>query len=194
MQINNFKIINILDLACNKNNLVLLNNLIANFKCSKNKDFETFLKESAIDFSSKKQSITYLIFSRSTKHFVGYFTLIVKPLLICMDNSLSKRDLSRINRSCQFDINQNAYITSAYLIAQLGKNDVYKNEIEGYEILECIYSILLNVQKHVGGNIMFLESILEPKVITFYHKNLFREFSIINNKNEKKYQPMIKTF
>ena len=94
---------------------------ISEFSCPPNPDVERFLKKSAIEFTKKSQSITYLVFSVEDKELLGYFTLALKPLSVrgeTVSNTM-KRKLLRIS---ELDKNSDTYTMSAYLIAQLGKN------------------------------------------------------------------------
>ena len=56
--------------------------LLSGFSCPLNKEVENFLKYSAIEFTKKYQSITYLVFLKGTNELVGYFTLALKILSI----------------------------------------------------------------------------------------------------------------
>ena len=56
-----------------------LNQLLSDFSCPINHDVEKFLKRSAIEFTKKNQSVTYLVFSNDAA-LVGYFSIAVKPI------------------------------------------------------------------------------------------------------------------
>ena len=51
-----------------------LYNLLSSFHCPLNPDVEHFLRNNAVKFTKKDQSITYLVFSN--EHLVGYFSLV----------------------------------------------------------------------------------------------------------------------
>ena len=55
---------------------------LSEFSCPQNADIEHFLKKSAIEFTKKNQSVTYLVFSLSSMVLVGYFTIALKPLTV----------------------------------------------------------------------------------------------------------------
>lgn len=55
---------------------------LSEFSCPKNSDIEHFLKKSAIEFTKKNQSVTYLVFSLKSMALVGYFTIALKPLTV----------------------------------------------------------------------------------------------------------------
>ncbi len=56
--------------------------LLSGFSSPKNKDVERFLKKSAIEFTKKNQSVTYLVVSAEDVRLLGYFTLALKPLTV----------------------------------------------------------------------------------------------------------------
>ena len=95
--------------------------LLSGFSCLKNPDVERFLKKSAIEFTKKNQSVTYLVFSKDNGEMLGYFTLALKPLTIRGEtvSNTTKRKLLRVS---ELDKDSDTYTMSAYLIAQLGKN------------------------------------------------------------------------
>ena len=77
-----------------------LKQVLSEFSCPKNADVERFLKEQAIEFTKKNQSVTYLVFSNEDAALVGYFTLAIKPITV---NALGfsnniKRKLARVGR------------------------------------------------------------------------------------------------
>lgn len=127
---NSFNVINIRDFLENSDSSSIgedmLKIFLSNFSCKKNSDVERFLKEQAIDFTKKNQSVTYLVFSEDYTELLGYFTLATKPISIRVNSDAAegfsntiKRKISRVS---EFDDVTETYTLSAYLIAQLGKN------------------------------------------------------------------------
>ena len=60
---------------------------------------ERFLKKSAIEFTKRNQSVTYLVVSAEDVRLLGYFTLALKPLTVrgeTVSNTM-KRKLLRIS-------------------------------------------------------------------------------------------------
>ena len=58
---------------------------ISDFSCPRNLDVENFLKDNAIEFTKKNQSVTYLVFSNEDDEdgeVVGYFTIALKPITV----------------------------------------------------------------------------------------------------------------
>lgn len=152
--------------------------ILSDFSCPLNKDVEKFLKERAIEFTKKNQSVTYLVFSSDDANLVGYFTLTIKPITINATkfSNTTKRKLLRVS---ELDDVTHTFHLAAYLIAQLGKN--YSNganfKITGEQLLEIAMSKVRDLQFMVGGMVVFLESEQNDKLIQFYdNKNGFKEF------------------
>ena len=56
--------------------------IFSDFSCPINPDVEQFLKERAIEFTKKNQSVTYLVISSDDGELLGYFTIAVKPITL----------------------------------------------------------------------------------------------------------------
>lgn len=176
-----FFYINIRDfLALGKDNEAgepMLGRVLSGFSCPQNPDVEHFLKESAIEFTKKSQSVTYLIFSVESKELLGYFTLAIKPLMIRGEtvSNTTKRKLLRVS---ELDAASNTYTMSAYLIAQLGKNytNGINNKITGKELVELAWTVIEDAQYMLGGMVTFLEAENEEKLLSFYRENRFSQF------------------
>ena len=73
--------------------------LLSGFSCSKNPNVERFLEKSAIEFTKRNQSVTYLVVSAEDVRLLGYFTFALKPLTVrgeTVSNTM-KRKLLRIS-------------------------------------------------------------------------------------------------
>ena len=151
--------------------------LLSGFSCPKNPDVERFLKNSAIEFTKKNQSVTYLVFLKDNGEMLGYFTLALKPLTIRgeMVSNTTKRKLLRVS---ELDENSDTYTMSAYLIAQLGKDyvDGRDKKISGKELIELAWKIIENTQYMFGGMVTFLETENKEKLLSFYRDNRFSQF------------------
>lgn len=152
--------------------------LLSGFSSPKNKDVERFLKKSAIEFTKKNQSVTYLVVSAEDVRLLGYFTLALKPLTVrgeTVSNTM-KRKLLRIS---ELDEKSDTYTMSAYLIAQLGKNfsESGGTEITGEELLKLAWDKIKEIQYLGGGVVTFLEAENEEKLLVFYRDNLFSQFA-----------------
>ena len=153
--------------------------LLSGFSSPKNKDVERFLKKSAIEFTKKNQSVTYLVVSAEDVRLLGYFTLALKPLTVrgeTVSNTM-KRKLLRIS---ELDEKSDTYTMSAYLIAQLGKNfsESGGTEITGAELLKLAWDKIKEIQYLGGGVVTFLEAENEEKLLSFYRDNRFSQFDI----------------
>ncbi len=161
----------------NKAGEPMLARVLSGFSCPKNPDVERFLKKSAVEFTKKSQSVTYLVFSVESKELLGYFTLALKPLSIrgeTVSNTM-KRKLLRIS---ELDEGSDTYTMSAYLIAQLGKNyaNGLNNKITGRELVELAWTVIEDAQYMLGGIVTFLEAENEEKLLSFYRDNRFSQF------------------
>lgn len=68
--------------------------LFSEFSCPKNPDVERFLKEQAIDFAKKHQSVTYILLSLEDAALLGYFSITIKPLEVSAEpfsNTMRKK-------------------------------------------------------------------------------------------------------
>ena len=151
--------------------------ILSEFSCERNSDVERFLKNSAIEFTKKNQSVTYLVFSVEDGELLGYFTIALKPLTVRgeMVSNTGKRKLLRIS---ELDEETQTYTMSAYLIAQLGKNfaNGVDKRITGEELLEAAWNKIEEMQYQAGGEVTFLEANNEDKLLDFYKDNRFQKF------------------
>lgn len=165
--------------------------MISDFSCTRNPDVEHFLKKSAVDFTRKNQSVTYLVLDMEDGALVGYFSIALKPLTV-RDETVSNTVKRKIKRISDFDEQTNSYTMSAYLIAQIGKNyaNSLSKRITGSELLELAWSVIEDMQYMGGGTVVFLEANDEESLLLFYQNNKFRQFdtrltsSNIDNRHE----------
>ncbi|MBD5486585.1 MAG: GNAT family acetyltransferase [Lachnospiraceae bacterium] len=154
-----------------------LTRLLSGFSCPKNPDVERFLKKSAIEFTKKNQSVTYVVISVKDGGLLGYFTLALKPLTVKggMVSNTTKKKLLRVS---ELDEKSDTYTMAAYLIAQLGKNyaDGRDKEIAGEEMIELAWMVIEEAQYMFGGMVTFLEAENEEKLLSFYQNNRFSQF------------------
>ncbi len=155
-----------------------LEKILSDFSSPKNSDAESFLKRNAVEFTKKNQSVTYLVFSLKDMCLVGYFSITMKPVTVNvrgMSNSV-KRKLSRLSR---LDQNTDSYTVSAYLIAQLGRNysEEVKFPITGKMLMNFVIDTLHEIQRQLGGIMVYLECEEKESLIRFYRdQNGFRIF------------------
>ena len=155
----------------------VVQSILSVFSCYKNHDVERFLKEQAVEFTKKHQSVTYLAVNKHTDNVVGYFTLAIKPLRINIDgfSNTMKRKILRVSK---LDEESGKYAFSAYLIAQLGKNFAVAEDelISGEMLLQLAVNKIKEIQHLAGGMVYFLEAEDTPKLLVFYEKNGFKRF------------------
>ena len=156
-----------------------LQEAISDFSCPRNPDVEHFLKDNAIEFTKKNQSVTYLVLSNEDGIIVGYFTIALKPITVNanrMSNTV-KRKLQRISK---LDEATETYTAAAFLIAQLGKNftNQLNERISGEELLDMAWTVVKELQYAAGGVVSFLEADRKEKLLDFYYRNGFREFDV----------------
>jgi len=153
--------------------------VISIFKCEKDIDIENFIKDKAIQFEKKSKSRTSLIMCEealASKQFkvLGYFSVAMQTLKIPEGTSQSQiRKLDGLYAKRGGDT---IVDIPAFLIGQLGKNSLYKDNISGDVILEYAISSICKAQEYVGGRIVFIECQDNPKLIDFYSNNGFKKF------------------
>ncbi|MHB9924583.1 acetyltransferase [Clostridium botulinum] len=147
---------------------------ISDFKCSQNQDIENFLKSTSIRFEEADKSRTYLVIPKDDKFkikdnklvILGYFTLGMKHINI--GEGVSKSQIKRLD-----GFKKDATSLNCYLIGQLAKNDLYQENIEGYEVLEYAINTLKECYSLIGGRVVLVECEDTPKLIKFYKDNHF---------------------
>ena len=185
-----FVVLNIKEyLRYDKGGEELLMRIYSTFCCTKNRDVHKFLIEQSIDFTKKNQSVTYLVFTKIEKKMVGYFTITIKPISV-HGEGLSNTVKRKIARVSKLDKENEQYMLSAYLIAQLGKNFRYENDIRitGKQLLNLAIDKIREIQYMAGGKVMFLEAENKEKLLNFYEReNGFKQFNTrpVMSKEEK---------
>lgn len=151
--------------------------LLSSFSCNKNIDVDRFLKENAINFAKKNQSVTYFVLSVKTHEMLGYYTVAIKPISVKTDK-FSHTMNKKIARVSEYDENTDSFNLSAYLIAQLGKNfsEDASDSITGEDLLQCALDSIRELQYGAGGLVCFLEAENIEKLIKFYEDNGFKQF------------------
>lgn len=153
--------------------------ILSNFSCPLNPDVEYFLSTKAIQFAKQSWAQTHLVFASYKKEpvLVGYFALANKTICIPGKN-LSNTLRRRISKFATYDSNLKAYILSAPLIAQLGKNyaNGYNTLITGDELLNEACNKISRIQFELGGRFAYLECEDKPKLTDFYGRNGFCTF------------------
>lgn len=192
----NFSLVNILDFI-NAVGKDLVQAILENFSCPKNPEIEDFLKTKAIDFALKKISVTYLIVD-DEGNIVAYFALAHKVVEI-ETTDLSNTTKKRLERFSTLNSEKNCFSSSAFLIAQFGKNfrNGLNESISGIQLMDYVFSILEKAQHLVGGGLVFLECEEKSELLQFYTntKNSFKIFGERYSESEKlKYIRLLRFF
>jgi hypothetical protein len=166
--------------------------LLSGFSCPKNPDVERFLKKSAIEFTKKNQSVTYLVFSAEDVKLLGYFTLAIKPLTV-KGERVSNTTRKKLMRVSELDEISDTYTMSAYLLAQLGKNFAENNgkSIAGQELIKLTWDKIREIQYLGGGVVTFLEAENNVELSSFYLKNSFSKFDARQTKGTEEQHELI---
>ena len=143
------------------------------FVCEKDVDVQNFLHTKSVYFDKKDKTRTYLIVDNTSGsvNILGYFSIAIKVLTVPEDLSGSKKK----KLDGKYSNIENGI--SAYLIGQLGKNDIYKDRITGRQILLEAFNIIKEAQSRVGGRVVYIECCDTPQLIKFYEQNGFTLFN-----------------
>lgn len=154
-----------------------LRKVISNFYCSKNQDIENFLKKgtrghysTAVMLEEKEITRTYFVINNEIfeqkKEILGYFSVTLKTVEFA--DNISRGKIKKID-----GISGTRDSTVVYLIAQLGKNDLHSDKIDGSEILNLAINTIEQSKRLVGGRTIMVECENVPSLIDFYKKNGF---------------------
>lgn len=163
----NFETVNILDMidAIGEEELQLI---LSDFSCPKNQEIEHFVRKNAIEFARRKMSITYLVIDEESR-IAGIFTLTHKAVQL-LDAGLTGTVRKKIQRHARLDEATDSYILSAFLVAQFGKNYQYgeSNVLKGNELMDMTIVTLKEIQRQIGGGVVYLECEDKPQLLSFY--------------------------
>ncbi len=139
------------------------------FSCPLNEEIESFARTKAIDFAKRKLSITYIVFDNSDFQIVGYFTLTHKAIDI-KGRDLSNTSRRKLSNHSRYEEDVDIYSTSAFLLAQFGKNYGVDdgNRISGIDLMEFAMDILSDIQHRIGGGVVYLDAEDRPQLREFY--------------------------
>lgn len=158
--------------------------ILSDFSCPLNPEIEHFIKHNALQFAKEKLAITYILLNEN-REFIAYFTLTHKALEI--DGApLSKSVKKKLMKVSTYDEDADTYLTSAFLIAQFGKNYSVPESINGTELMENTLMKLQDIQWEIGGSVVYLECEKKQKLIDFYSSeaNHFVKFKERHNDSD----------
>ncbi len=153
---------------------------ISMFKCENDIEVEKFLKLRALQFENIAKSRTYLVINeenlinRGNATILAYFTVALQTLKI--PEEIGSHQIKKLDGYSARKGGEKITEISAFLIGQLGKNDLFNEKISGDEIIEYALSILMRVRRLIGGRIVFVECLDKPELINFYERNGFKVF------------------
>lgn len=143
-------------------------NLLRSFVCSKDQRLEAFLHDKAIESNKRNQGRTYLLLEESTGNLLGYFTLTNKIFLFSSEISKS------LKQTIIGDKNADSFSTT--LIANLAKNDSFKDLISGKELMSIALDQCLEVKRIIALNLVTVEYEDNEPLIKYYKDNGFKDF------------------
>lgn len=97
---------------------------------------------------------------------LAYFTLALQVLKV--PESLSNRKIKNFDGFNAKINDEKITEFPAILIGQVGKNDLYKEKITGFNLMQYCLNTLLDGQMRLGGRIIMLECKDVPYLIKFY--------------------------
>ncbi|MBR3651852.1 MAG: hypothetical protein IKN52_16490 [Victivallales bacterium] len=151
-------------------------NLALSFQCPLNTEIEQFIHDKAIPFARQKIAVTYFILNDEHK-LAGYFALAGKLFKIAC-NHQSNTFKNKILKHGTYDADSDSLLSSSYLIAQFGKNfNLPKHEyISGNRLMELAFEVLQDIQRRIGGGIVFLECEDNTNLLGFYQNHHFKVY------------------
>lgn len=169
-------VVNILD-SVEENGEIEIEKDLSLFSCSINKEIEDFVRYKSIDFARRKLSITYLVYDINDSQLLGYFALTHKAIDIKGEN-LSNTSRRKLSNHARYEEDSDTYSTSAFLLAQFGKNYGVDNgnRISGAELMEYAMDILADIQHRIGGGVVYLDAEDRPALKEFYEKKTYYKF------------------
>ena len=157
-----------------------------------NIDMQSYLECDALVMELSHRSKNFIVVNadnfEETEEWLGLITLTLKVFDISEIDVQTKKELLMTGKSAK-----NIEHIPGILIAQLGKNTLFDNPIKGRDLLRLALEMIVTAQSFIGGKMVFLDSVNNPKIINLYKSFGFVEYdSLIQDKNHPEvfYQPM----
>ena len=157
-----------------------------------NIDMQSYLECDALVMELSHRSKNFIVVNadnfEETEEWLGLITLTLKVFDISEIDVQTKKELLMTGKSAK-----NIEHIPGILIAQLGKNTLFDNPIKGSDLLRLALEMIVTAQSFIGGKMVFLDSVNNPKIINLYKSFGFVKYdSLIQDKNhpEVYYQPM----
>lgn len=152
--------------------------ILAQFLCTRNKEVEGFLHDLAIEFEKSSSARTYLL-ATDDKKIAAYFTISIGFADISDSEELSDEDKNKLKMSKCPD-----YRIPCFLIGQLGRHDSFSHkELPGDKLLEIALAILSDVKDQVGGKFVIVEC--EKHLVPMYESDKFG-FRLFNKPTKRR--------
>lgn len=152
----------------------------------KNIDMLYYLRDKAVEMEITRRARNFFIIDSEKFEILGLFTLTLKVVSFIELDASDRKSLALSGKN-----SKNIEYVPGILIAQFGKN--YKfDKITGDQIMGCVFQKIQEAQGILGGKMVYLDSVNEPRVINFYEKFGFKKYgNLIKDKHgEVYYQPM----
>lgn len=163
----------------------IIQQLLAQFICSRNEEVQKFLHDSAIEFENTSSARTYLL-ATDDKTIAGYFTISIGFADISNSKFLSEADRKKLHMNkCP------EHRIPCFLIGQLGRSDLFqKDALPGSKILEMALAVLTEVKNQIGGKFVIVEC--EDPLVSLYESEAFG-FRLFNTPGKKrKYNQLLR--
>ncbi|MCD7805982.1 MAG: hypothetical protein LUH19_01420 [Lachnospiraceae bacterium] len=87
--------------------------------------------------------------------------------------------MRKLERHAKFDPAVNAYNASAFLLAQFGKNYSLPvaERMSGHSLMRQTLLKIEDIQRQIGGGVIFLEAEEHRELLDFYSENAFAPFA-----------------
>ncbi len=160
---------------------------LSQFKCSKNGDVERFLIETAIPQEKGSKSRTYLIVNEDSNQkgipdILAYFTLAIHIMIVSpkVSKSMAKK------LAMFYDEDAEIQRTPCFIIGEIGKNDLYGNNINGDEIIRYAIDAINIAHVQIGGKFIKIDCEPVTKLMEYYTRNGFQfvQYDEKDNLNE----------
>ena len=140
----------------------------------------------AVPFEKVHKARTYLIIDPASieSHdlvIVAYFSIALKCFHIGDGVSITMK--RRLNGIFQNDI------LPCYLLGQVGKNDLYADQIKGKEIIDLAMNLILDAQERVGGRFISVDCRDSDGLLRFYRES---GFAVLPSKDGQGFHQLVR--
>lgn len=157
--------------------------LLQEFKCSRNADVQGFIHEKAIRFEQTARAKTFFLVN-DEQALLAFYSLTFKQLSL-QNFMISKSLIKRLD-----GFSKNATYINAYLIGQIAKNTaITPNPLTLKDILATIFEQLTMAQDIVGGRMVFVEC--HKDLIPLYEHHGFIHLPFTNETQDQDLETLV---